>query len=80
MPIISICFYDNYSESYFIILWHPDFRERDLRKSTNYKIKSKVFKDREVILKDVVVIEVTSEKEVLKEFFKLFSNLKFNNL
>lgn len=80
IPVLSISDYDNYEDVYYIVLWHPNFLEDQIRTYNNYKIKDRAFKDREVIVKKLIVHEVTSEDKLLKAFFSHFGNVKFDRM
>ena len=80
MPLISLSDYDNHNDRYYIFLWHPDFKEDQVRSFDNYEIKGNVFRDKKVVINKLIIYEFTSEEKVLRAFFNHFSDEKFDRM
>ncbi len=76
-PIISICCYDNYDESYRQFYWHPKFKESwrsyELK---NYEIKQK---KNTIIISKIIRHEAPNERAMLSDFFSHFSLAKYDD-
>ncbi len=88
-PIISICCYDNYDETYYRFVWHPKFKDSwRSYELLNHEIKQHYYviedgetveKERIIIIPRIVTHEAQTEKMMLSDFFCHFSGKKYDD-